>query len=82
MKIDKISITYNRAFNLGDYNSLRLEATVWADVDEGDNPDECIRALQEQVRDAVKKEYGRLKDTVPPNGRVEAKAQVAGKDVA
>ena len=36
MKITTISVTYGRKFNLGNYESVHLEETVWADLDEED----------------------------------------------
>ena len=85
MTIKTIAVSYERKFNLGDYNSLQLEATCWADLDvgAGDNPTECIRQLQATVRDAVAQEYVTLKTKLDArkaagNGgaSVSAKAQV------
>jgi hypothetical protein len=77
MKIDKIAAGYERKFNLGDYNSLSLEVTIWADVEDGDDPQAVIQAVQDKCRDSVKAEYARLKSKVPANTSVEAKAQIA-----
>ena len=61
MRVKTISVSYERKFNLGDFNSLKLEATVWADLDEGELTDESIETLQGTVKSAVAKEYLELK---------------------
>ncbi len=68
MKVSTVSVSYERKFNLGDYNSLHLCCTIWADLEEGDQSQDVINALQDQARNSVKAEYGRLakKSTVIP----------------
>jgi len=66
MRVNTVSVSYGRKFNLGDYNSLALEVTLWADLEEGDDAQTVVNSLQEQARESVKREYGRLpKKTVP-----------------
>jgi hypothetical protein len=60
MKIKTISVSYSRKFNLGDYNSLGLEVTYWADLDESDDPVLITKHLQAAAREDVKREYGRI----------------------
>ena len=60
MKINAVAVAYQRRFNLGDYQSLGLECTIWADLEEGDEPDQVIATLQEQARIAVKREHSRI----------------------
>lgn len=76
MKIDKLSVSYARKFNMGDYNSLSLEATTWADLESSDNPVDCLEVLQEMCRVAVKNEYSRLRKA-GGNGQQAQKAQLA-----
>ena len=62
MIVKTISVTYGRKFNLawgegwdqGQYESLHVEETMWADLEEGDNETECEEALRAQVVDSVK----------------------------
>lgn len=54
MKIKTISATYERKLNTGLYSSMTIGASVWADLDEGDDPatgyEELWTMLREQVR--------------------------------
>ena len=55
MRIKTISVTYGRKFNLDDYESLLVEATAWADIDEeGEDPaaaqDELWAFVKESIR--------------------------------
>lgn len=60
MKVNSVAVCYERKFNLGDYQSLKLECTIWADLEEGDESQQVIQNLQDQARDAVKREFSRL----------------------
>lgn len=60
MKIKTISVKYGRKFNLQDYNSLALEVTYFADIDEGDDATAIVLQLQDAAREDVRREYGRL----------------------
>jgi len=76
MKISKISVSYDRKFNQGNYNSIRLEATCWADLEPLEDPDLAVQALWAYCREAVRGEYSRLKDQVGPNEQAASKAQL------
>jgi hypothetical protein len=43
MRIISINVTYARTFNLGEYNSMRLECALSADLDEGEDEIAAIR---------------------------------------
>ncbi len=65
MKTTHVEVSYQRTFNLEDigmnkYNSLRLECTTWADLEEGDNAQAAILSLQDLVRSSVRAEFARL----------------------
>lgn len=60
MKVKTVSVTYDRKFNLGDYNSATIGLTVWADVEENDDYDASVRRLQDEARTAVREEWRRL----------------------
>lgn len=71
MKLKTVSATYERKFNLGDYNSLALGVTLWADLDETDAPSQALADLQDMARERVRSEYGRLaaaRAPAPVNG--------------
>ncbi len=54
MKVTTVSITYKRKFNLGDYKSAELGATLWADLEEGDDVSACTKALWSMAKENVK----------------------------
>ena len=56
MREKTISVKYERAFNLGDYNSLRIGAESWADLDEGEDEKVAFDALFAEVKDVVKEQ--------------------------
>jgi hypothetical protein len=45
---------------MDDFQSLGLEVTIWADLDEGDDARAVIEQLQAEAREDVKREYNRL----------------------
>lgn len=53
-KVKTVSVTYGRKANLGDYNSATVDCTVWADVEEGEDLDQAMRALWEMAKNNVK----------------------------
>ena len=54
-RVKTISVTYNRKFNLGQYNSAEVGLTTWADVEFGlDDVDVCIETMFEQAKAHVK----------------------------
>jgi hypothetical protein len=72
VKIKTIAAGYERKFNLGDYNSLNLEVTCWADLEDGDDPEASIQAIQDKCRNAVRAEYGRYLQSASRVGHGQA----------
>jgi hypothetical protein len=56
MKIKTLSVTYERKFNLGDYNSMTVGATAWADMEEGEDATQAYEALFGEVKETVKQQ--------------------------
>ena len=71
MRVKTVSVSYGRKFNLGDYNSCSIDASVWADLDykeildengqvvgveQAENPVEVFDALFAMVKDEVRKQ--------------------------
>ena len=54
--VKTVSVTYERKFNLGDYNSATIGITVWADVDEDENLHDAMTALWSMAKENVKAE--------------------------
>ncbi len=52
--IDKVSVTYERKHNLGDYSSANIGCTIWADVSDDQDLDEAMHALWEMAKANVK----------------------------
>jgi len=77
MRVTQISTTYERKFNLGDYQSLKLAVTAWASLDEDDDYGDAVKALQADCRCAVREEYLALKEKLQPGQSVEASSQIA-----
>jgi len=60
MKLTAISATYGRKINMGDYNSAHVEMTLWADLDDSDDPAKAAEALRQMARNNVMAELARL----------------------
>lgn len=55
-KIKTIAVEYGRKLNLGDFNSATINLTLWADVDETEDPLVAIDQLFAQAKENVKKQ--------------------------
>ncbi|MBS9396035.1 MAG: hypothetical protein HEQ29_23975 [Dolichospermum sp. LBC05a] len=66
MFVKTIAVSYERKFNLGDFNSATLGCSIWASISEGENEDMCTQLLQDKCREAVRKEYRKLLDKSKP----------------
>ena len=51
MKIKEISVSYSEAINTGNFENVKWNITKVAELQEGDNPDECQRELAKQVHE-------------------------------
>lgn len=58
--VKTMSVTYGRKLNLGDYNSVHSEVTLWVDLEEGDNEEQVALAVRDMARNNVANELGRL----------------------
>ncbi|WP_026735970.1 hypothetical protein [Fischerella sp. PCC 9605] len=54
MKTTTVSISYSRKFNLGDYESIELGCSLWAQVDEDEDSERVTEFLYLQAKQAVK----------------------------
>lgn len=54
MKIGTVSISYSRKFNLGNYESIELGCSLWAQVEEEEDADGVVQFLYYQAKAAVK----------------------------
>ncbi|BAZ71006.1 hypothetical protein NIES4106_58030 (plasmid) [Fischerella sp. NIES-4106] len=54
MKTTTVSISYSRKFNLGDYESIELGCSLWAQVDEDEDSQRVSEFLYLQAKQAVK----------------------------
>ena len=57
MKITEITIGVSRTFNLGDYNSLRVEASASASVEDSVDMDSARATLLAEVRETLRRTY-------------------------
>lgn len=60
MKLKTISTTYGRKLNLGDYNSVHIEMSLWADLEDGDDEAIAADALRTMARNQVMTEMVRV----------------------
>lgn len=56
MVVKTISTTYERKFNLGEYESANLGVTTWADIEPEQDPAAAINELQELCKEQVRKQ--------------------------
>jgi hypothetical protein len=54
MKFTTVSVSYSRKFNLGDYESLELGCSLWAQVEDGEDADGITQFLYQQAKTSVK----------------------------
>lgn len=54
MKVNTVSFSYSRKFNLGNFESVEIEVAKWAHVEDGEDDDEVIGLLAEQCKAHVK----------------------------
>ena len=58
-KITKITVSYARTFNLGNYENMRLECELTAELESGDNQIAKVAELQRDAHEQVRAEYER-----------------------
>lgn len=66
MKITTVAVSYHRKFNLGNFNSVDLSCSLWAQIDPQEDEDTCIQILQEKCREHVRGEYLKAKNGSSP----------------
>ncbi|MCP6758423.1 MAG: hypothetical protein NHB32_06495 [Fischerella sp. CENA71] len=54
MKTTTVSISYSRKFNLGNYESIELGCSLWAQVDGDEDSEAVTQFLYLQAKQAVK----------------------------
>ena len=54
MEIKTVSVTYERKFNLGDFNSAHVGITIWADVEPDEDLDAAMHALWDMAKANVR----------------------------
>lgn len=64
MIIKTISATYERKINLGNYNSVNLGMTAWADLGEGENAELVAKAVRAYCRENVRAEALQLIEAI------------------
>ncbi|MEO9127899.1 MAG: hypothetical protein ABI262_24910 [Microcoleus sp.] len=66
MIIKTIAVSYERKFNLEDFNSVTLSCSLWAQIDPSENEDMCVSIIQDKCREAVRTEYRKVKEGSEP----------------
>lgn len=62
MEIKTIAVSYTRKFNLGNFNSVDLSCSLWAQIDAREDEDTCIQILQDKCREHVRSEFHKAKN--------------------
>lgn len=62
MEIKTIAVSYNRKFNLGNFNSVDLSCSLWAQIVAEEDEDSCVQILQDKCREHVRAEYHKAKN--------------------
>lgn len=63
-QITKVTVSYARTFNLGNFENLRLSCELTAELQPGDNEYGTIHQLQTDAREQVRAEYERYMEVV------------------
>lgn len=66
MKITTIAVSYHRKFNLGNFNSVDLSCSLWAQIDQQEDEDTCVQILQDKCREHIRNEYHKAKNGSKP----------------
>lgn len=69
MQLKTISVTYGRKLNLGDFNSVHSEVSLWADLEASDDEATAADALRAMARNQVMLELARVEQ------RLQAKVE-------
>ncbi len=56
-KINEISVEVARTYNMGNYESLKIEGSVTATIEDGDSIDEVREKASEWLKKTIKREY-------------------------
>ncbi|MCC5654741.1 hypothetical protein LC609_34225 [Nostoc sp. XA013] len=54
MKFTTVSVSYSRKFNLGNFESLDLGCSLWAQVEDGEDVDGITQFFYHQAKSSVK----------------------------
>ena len=66
MQIRTIAVSYSRKFNLGNFNSVDLSCSLWAQIAAEEDEDTCIQILHDKCREHVRVEYYTAKNGCSP----------------
>jgi hypothetical protein len=81
LKINTVSFSYTRKFNLGNFEAVEIGVAQWASVDDDEDADRVIAFLAEQCKNHVKGNIppGYSRQSTPPS--VKEKHTVSGLEV-
>jgi hypothetical protein len=64
MRVKQLSYTRGATINIGDFESVRVDVSATADLDDGEVFDTAYAQLKETVDDAVREEVRRVRGKV------------------
>ena len=73
MRIKNVSVEYGRKFNLGNYESLELNISLFAQVDEDENPEAVAAFLWDRAKSSLHEQAEPILEKVSyqPNMRIK-----------
>ena len=60
MIVKSVTVGHSRTFNLGNFNSMKLDMSYEVEIHDDDDPDDVVRNLQEQAKHHVEEQGARL----------------------
>jgi hypothetical protein len=82
MHVKTIGVSYERKFNLGDYESVQCSISLYADLEPDENYQSAVLMLTEDAKTAVKETLiNLLKENEHQIKKVTVRKQFAGKPI-
>lgn len=61
MKVRSVTVGMGRTYNMGNYESFRIDGSVTVDLDPGETPEDAARAAMPVLREQMKATYKEFK---------------------
>ncbi len=78
MRVKTVAVGVRRKYNLGNYESVELDVTMWAEVDEDEEPNRVAAYLFEECKSLIREQSPKNKP--PANERYSKFGLPASRD--